>query len=104
MTDRYFKKEWEESYYIFDSETITEKEVDEAIEYDNKVFSQSMTGEIVLDRLNQYSKQLIEAGKLIENGVEIAKENRELRTANHELYKENTKLLETIEEMEEPVK
>ena len=53
MTERYFKREWEESYYIFDSETITEKEVDGAIEYDNEVFSQSMTGKEVLDRLNQ---------------------------------------------------
>lgn len=79
MTDRYFKREWGESYYIFDSDIITEKEVDESIEYDNTVFNQSMEGDEVIDRLNHYSKQLIEAGKLIENGVTIANENRRIK-------------------------
>ena len=79
MNDRYFKKEWEESYYIFDSETITEKEVDEAIEYDNKVFSLSMQGDEIVDRLNTYSQHLIQAGKQIEKGVEIAKEKQVMK-------------------------
>ena len=79
MNDRYFKKEWEESYYIFDSETITEKEVDESIEYDYTVFSMSMTGDEIVDRLNTYSTNLIQAGKLIEKGVEIANENRHIK-------------------------
>ena len=76
---RYFKREYEEEYYIFDSEVITEKEVDENIEYDNTVFSMSMTGDEIVDRLNTYSTNLIQAGKLIENGVEIANENRHIK-------------------------
>ena len=81
MTEkRYFKRTWEEEYYIFDSNTISEEEFDEKMEYENyQAFADSMTGEEVLDRLNHYSKQLIEAGKLIENGVTITNENRRIK-------------------------
>ena len=54
MTEkRYFKREWEEEYYIFDSETISEKEFDEKVEYeDYQAFVDSMQGDEVVDRLN----------------------------------------------------
>ena len=53
MTEkRYFQKEWEECYWIFDSEKVTEKEFDERTEYDNDVFADSMHGDEVVDRLN----------------------------------------------------
>lgn len=79
MTDRYFKREYEHEYYIFDSEVITESEFEEKQEYEGyRAFEDCMMGDTVVDRLNHYSKQLIEAGKLIENGVEIAREKRQL--------------------------
>ena len=44
---------WEEEYYIFDSETISEKEFDEKVEYeDYQAFVDSMQGDEVVDRLN----------------------------------------------------
>lgn len=54
MTEkRYFKREWEEEYYIFDSETISEKEFDEKVEYeDYQAFVDSMQGDEVVDLLN----------------------------------------------------
>ena len=54
MTEkRYFKREWEEEYYIFDSKTISEKKFDEKVEYeDYQAFVDSMQGDEVVDRLN----------------------------------------------------
>ena len=55
MTEkRYFKRMWEGEYYIFDSYTISEKEFDEKVEYeDYRAFADSMTGEEVVDKLNK---------------------------------------------------
>ena len=54
MTKRYFKREWEVEYYIFDSQTISEKEFDEKLEYeDYKAFEDSMQGDEVVNRLNE---------------------------------------------------
>ena len=65
MTEkRYFKREWEEEYYIFDSYTISEKDFDEKVEYeDYQAFADSMTGDEVVDQLN-----------------ELAEENKELKS------------------------
>lgn len=50
---RYFKRMWEEEYYIFDSETISENEFDEKVEYeDYQAFEDSMLGDEVVERLN----------------------------------------------------
>jgi hypothetical protein len=54
---------WEEEYYIFDSETISEEEVDEKIEYDGyRAFEDSMQGDEVVRKLNDQAEQ-------IENGL-----------------------------------
>ena len=51
--DRYFMRRWEEEYYIFDSEIVSEKEVDEYIDYDDySIFSESLAGEVIVNRLN----------------------------------------------------
>ena len=70
MTEkRYFKREWEEEYYIFDSETISEKEFDEKVEYeDYQAFVDSMQGDEVVDRLNA----------LHEENEQLKKENKTL--------------------------
>lgn len=77
---RYYKKEYNEEYYIFDSEVITEKEFNEKQEYEGyRAFEDSMNGEEIVDRLNTYSQHLIQAGKQIEKGVELANENRHIK-------------------------
>lgn len=54
MTEkRYYKKDWEDSYYIFDSKTISENEFEEKVEYDGyDVFADSLTPKEVIDLLN----------------------------------------------------
>lgn len=55
MTEkRYFKKMWEEEYYIFDSNTISESDFEENLEYqDYEAFEDSMMGDEVVNRLNE---------------------------------------------------
>lgn len=98
MTERYYKREYEHEYYIFDSEVITEDEFEEKYEYEGyRAFENCMMGDEVIDRLNHYSKQLIEAGKLIENGVEIARENRHIKQTITDMIKsERTEIGKSI--------
>lgn len=59
MTEkRYFKKMWEEEYYIFDSNTISESDFEEKLEYqDYKAFEDSMMGDEVVNRLNELAEE-----------------------------------------------
>ena len=62
---RYFERRWEEEYYIFDSEKISEKEFDEKLEYeDYKAFEDSMGGDEVVNKLNEQDKKLKNRKKL----------------------------------------
>ena len=55
---RYFKREWEVEYYIFDSQTISEKEFDEKFEYEDYIaFEDSMQGDEVVNRLNELHEE-----------------------------------------------
>lgn len=55
MTEkRYFEKMWEEEFYIFDSNTISERDFEEKLEYQGyKAFEDSMIGDEVVNRLNE---------------------------------------------------
>lgn len=68
---RYFKREWEEEYYIFDSETISEKEFDEKVEYeDYQSFVDSMQGDEVVDRLNALHEENTKVLSLIDKKID----------------------------------
>lgn len=73
MTEkRYFKREWEEEYYIFDSEIISEKEFDEKVEYeDYQAFADSIQGDEVVDRLNALHEENIKVKSLIDDKINI---------------------------------
>ena len=77
---RYFKKEWEEEYYIFDSTNITEEKVDEEIEYGYEIFADSMQGDKVVNKLNE-QEELIKRLKTIreEQTETILKQKRKIR-------------------------
>ena len=81
---RYFKRMWEDEFYIFDSETISEKEFDEKVEYeDYQAFVDSMLGDEVVELLNE-QHETIERLKdnckvLDEVKCEIAEENEQLK-------------------------
>lgn len=50
---RYYQRDFEELYYIIDSNVISEKEFDEKEMYDGyTAFEDSMTGEEIVDLLN----------------------------------------------------
>lgn len=54
---RYYEKNYDELYYIFDSKTLTEKEFEKKIEYDGyDLFAHSLTPHEVLDLLNENEK------------------------------------------------
>lgn len=59
MTEkRYFKKMWEGEFYIFDSNTISESDFEEKLEYqDYKAFEDSMMGDEVVNRLNELAEE-----------------------------------------------
>ena len=54
MTGRYYQRDFEELYYIIDSEVISEEEFDEKQMYDGYgAFEDSLTGEEIVDLLNE---------------------------------------------------
>ena len=55
-SDRYFHVIYDEEYYIFDSEVITEEEVVEKAEYSYKVFGEALTPEETLELLNKCNR------------------------------------------------
>lgn len=91
MTEkRYFMKRWEGEYYIFDSNTISESDFEEKLEYqDYRAFEDSMTGEEIVDLLNELSDEK-EDLKIFLKAV-----NEELSLANRDcdiLEEENEQL------------
>lgn len=95
---RYFKRMWEEEYYIFDSKTISEKEFDEKVEYeDYQAFADSLNGDEVVKLLNvlndkndqlriakdniqkQHSYELIKKLEYKSELIDLKKENEELK-------------------------
>jgi len=91
---RYFKRMWEEEYYIFDSNTISESDFEEKLEYQNyKAFEDSMMGDEVVNRLNeqhetiQRLKQNIDELLSVDIEEKLLKENEQLKKENYELHK-----------------
>ena len=81
---RYFKRMWEEEYYIFDSQQISEKDFDEKVEYeDYQAFADSMTGEEVTDRLNKYNKEYLDCHNDV---LRLEKENEQLKQFKEQVF------------------
>lgn len=54
---RYYKNYYGDEYYIFDSKTISEKDFREKLETEGyTAFQDSLTGEEVVNKLNNYEK------------------------------------------------
>ena len=91
MTEkRYFKRMWEDEFYIFDSETISEKEFDEKVEYeDYQAFADSMLGDEVVELLNELyeeNKKLKQVNEMLQ--MDFAMTERNLIEENDQLKKE----------------
>ena len=52
IDNKYFKRDYEEQYYIFDSRDIKKEEALEILKYDYSVCSYALTGKEVLTLLN----------------------------------------------------
>lgn len=98
MTEkRYFKKMWEEEYYIFDSNTISESDFEEKLEYqDYKAFEDSMMGDEVVNRLNELSE---ENQQLKKQREELFIRERNTKNEWRELKQENERLRRCINEI-----
>lgn len=55
---RYFKVEWDEEWYLFDSTTISEQLVKEQAEYGYGVFANSLSPSEIVELLNEYETVL----------------------------------------------
>lgn len=104
---RYYEKNYDELYYIFDSKTLSEKEFEEKVEYDGySVFADSLTSKEVLDLLNENEKlkeekyaYLGEITLYEGESTKRKKENEQLKRENEELKRENEYLQQTIEDL-----
>ena len=97
MTEkRYFKREWEEEYYIFDSENISEKDFEEKYDYeDYRAFEDSMMGDEVVNRLNEQHETI----------TQLEFQNFELKTKLNAIKSEFThREILSIKEFEEVIK
>lgn len=110
MTEkRYFKKMWEEEYYIFDSNTISESDFEEKLEYqDYKAFEDSMMGDEVVNRLNELVEENKELKQEIK-GFEGCSHNwgilyDEAKNKVEELNKENQELKYHLNRTEKELK
>lgn len=92
MTEkRYYQRDFEELYYIIDSNVISEKEFDEKEMYDGyTAFEDSMTGKEIVGLLNEQHEQ-IERLKgnfraLDEVKCELADENKQLKQFKEKVF------------------
>ena len=55
--NRYFKRSFEDSYYVFDSEVVSEEAFDEKYDYEGyNVFEDSLSGDKVISLLNGFDE------------------------------------------------
>ena len=93
MTEkRYYQRDFEELYYIIDSNVISEKEFDEKEMYDGyTAFEYSMTGKEIVGLLNEQHEQIERLKQnfraLDEVKCELADENEQLKQQNEFLKK-----------------
>ena len=107
MTEkRYYKRDYEELYYIIDSNTISEEEFDEKMEYDGyTAFEDSLTGEEIVDLLNE-NEQLKQSHKelgtaydeLVKLGNSLEKENEQLKQQLNEVKAYNNWLVSVLQD------
>ena len=86
---RYFKIEYDEEWYLFDSTTISEQLVEEQAEYGFGVFANSLSPSEVVDLLNEQQDIIKSKDSLLSI---LAKENEQLREELNNLKKDETML------------
>ena len=91
---RYYQRDFEELYYIIDSNVISEKEFDEKEMYDGyTAFEDSMTGKEIVDLLNEQHETILSLHKTIEE-LDNCQKGQSHRI--NDLYLENKQLKDLI--------
>ena len=110
MTEkRYYAVDYDEEYYIFDSNVIRKGRVEEEAEYGYDVFADSMSSNEIVDLLNEQEQLILEQQILINTITDQknefhrgARENAnrvgQLEDENNKLKEENKQLKEKISE------
>ena len=94
---RYFKIEYDEEWYLFDSTTISEQLVEEQAEYGYGVFANSLSPSEICERLNEQQDTIF---KLQDLCGESDSENAKLKIENKRLQEENEQLRKQCFELE----
>ena len=89
---RYFKVEYDEEWYLFDSNTISEELVTEQAEYGYDVFANSLSPSEICERLNEQQSMIEDFTSQLQglcNDFErVVSENSVLRKENEQLRKQ----------------
>ena len=97
---RYFKIEYDEEWYLFDSTTISEQLVKEQAEYGYGVFANSLSPSEICDRLNTLHEdnQQLKHYKLYEDNKRLQIIIAGLKEENEWLKQENEALKKFIKD------
>ncbi len=116
---RYFKIEYDEEWYLFDSTTISEQLVKEQAEYGYGVFANSLSPSEICDRLNTLHQENISLKgeikhfdgfahnwKILYDEAkdkvgELVRENEQLK--HYKLYEDNKRLQTIIADLKEEI-
>ena len=64
---KYYEKEWDDRFFIFDSAVIPEDEFDEKLDYEGQViFSDALTSHEIVNLLNEI-RQLKQENKILKS-------------------------------------
>lgn len=103
MTEkRYYQRDYEELYYIIDSQVISEKDFDERVEYDGyNAFEDSLTGEEIVGLLNE-NEQLKQQLRIFEDGLKSEIKQTKITMEDwHECLTDCRKLKEENEQLKQ---
>lgn len=80
---RYYSVDYDEQYYIFDSDVIRKGRVEEEAEYSYDVFANSMSSTEIIDKLNELTNE----NEQLKDFIRKISTNNEIILANGTIYK-----------------
>lgn len=92
---RYFKVEYDEEWYLFDSDTISEELVTEQAEYGYGVFVNSLSPSEICERLNEQQARI----KELEEENDILEQKLQTRYIVNKQYEEKERLKKENEQL-----
>ena len=101
---RYYSVDYDEEYYIFDSNVIRKGRVEEEAEYSYDVFADSMSGDEIVDLLNNCDTKLVKIEKIVKEFDEFwTRIPKGYCSSSDRVYIVMKKMLKTIKSIREEV-